>query len=78
MDRIRCIEKQLGLYLYQYSHDYFKADKIPGRLKRIIIRCPFGNKELLATLSLIALVLFIILLITDLPIFYKQYTFILF
>jgi hypothetical protein len=59
MERAKCIENQLGMYLYQYSFDYFdiEKEKIPGQWA--------GNKKLWASVSLLTFFLYTVLLLRD-------------
>lgn len=59
MERARCIERHLGMYLYQYSFDYFGSKKIPGQWA--------GNKKLWASVPCLTFLLYAVLLLRDGP-----------
>lgn len=52
MERAKAIERRLGMYLYQYSFDYFGANKISGP----------GNKKVWASLPVLAMIIYVLLL----------------
>ncbi len=57
MERAKCIERHLGMYLYQYSFDYFGVKKMPGQWA--------GNKKLWASVPCLTFLLYAVLLIRD-------------
>jgi hypothetical protein len=59
MERARCMERHLGLCLYQYSFDYFGSKKIPGQWA--------GNKKLWASVPCLTFLLYAVLLLRDGP-----------
>ena len=71
MERIKCLERQLGMNLYLYSHDYFELDKI--FCSKIPGRC--GNKFLWASFPLITFILYAFLLIRDGKRFFSSFLF---
>lgn len=54
MDRARCIERRLGMYLYQYSFEYFGSERVPAKW--------VGNKKLWASVPAVTFLLYLILL----------------
>ena len=52
MERAKAIERRLGMYLYQYSYDYFGDKNIPGP----------GNKKVWASLPVVAIIIYALLL----------------
>jgi hypothetical protein len=54
MERARQIERELGMYLYEYSYQHFKSTPIPARHLG-------GNKTLWATLPFVTFVLVVAL-----------------
>jgi hypothetical protein len=66
MERLKSIEHQLGIYLYQYGFDYFARPDIPGNWKdKKILRHIEGNKRLWATIPLLTFGLYLLLIIRD-------------
>jgi hypothetical protein len=54
MERARCIERRLGMYLYQYSYEYFGTESVPAKWT--------GNKKLWASVPALTFVLYLVLL----------------
>lgn len=57
MERAKCIERRVGMYLFECSQDYFAFASIP--IKR------FGNKKLWASVPVVAIGMYLILLGRD-------------
>jgi hypothetical protein len=54
MERARCIERRLGMYLYQYSYDYFGSEGGPAKWA--------GNKKLWASVPALTFLIYLVLL----------------
>jgi hypothetical protein len=55
MERAKCIERQLGMYLFECSQDFFSFENVPAKL--------FGNKRLWASVPFVTLWLYFLLLV---------------
>lgn len=58
MERARCIERQLGMNLYQFSYEYFGSEPVPAKWA--------GNKRLWATVPAVTFVIYVVLLLRGL------------
>ncbi len=66
MERLKSIESHLGMYLYQYSFDYFGSEKIPGKWKdKKLLKYIEGNKRLWSTIPLLTYLLYLLLILRD-------------
>lgn len=64
MERAKCIERRVGMYLFECSQDYFAFASIPVK--------HFGNKQLWASVPVLAIGMYLILLGRDIVVWVRS------